>query len=78
MQAQPCKQTTGEKTGPSYQINAAGLASVRSSASQAAWFPQTRAGFSREFCVIWAGRRRAEKEGLGVVSGAPLKAKQDV
>lgn len=41
-------------------------------------FPQTRAGFSREFCVIWAGRRGAEKEGLGVVSGAPLKAKQDV
>lgn len=60
------------------QINAAGIASVRSSASQAAWFPQTRAGFSREFCVIWAGRRGAEKEGLGVVSGAPLKAKQNV
>lgn len=54
------------------------MASVGSSASQAAWFPQSRAGFSREFCVIWAGRRRAEKEGLGVVSGAPLKAKQDV
>lgn len=53
-------------------------ASVRSSASQAAWFPQTRAGFSREFCVIWAGRRGEEKEGLGVDSGAPLKAKQDV
>lgn len=61
-----------------YQIYAAGMASVRSSASQAAWFPQTRAGFSREFCVIWAGRRGAEKEGLGVVSGGLLKAKQDV
>lgn len=61
-----------------YQIRAAGMASVRSSASQAAWFPQTRAGFSREFCVIWAGQKGAEKEGLGVVSGAPMKAKQDV
>lgn len=48
------------------------------SASRAAWFPQTRAGFSREFCVIWAGRREAEKEGLRVVSGAPVKAKQGV
>jgi len=57
---------------------AAGMASVHTSASQAAWFPQTRAGFSREFCVIWAGRRGAEKEGLWVVSGARLKAKQDV
>ena len=54
------------------------MASVRSSASQAAWFPQTRAGFSREFCVIWAGRTGAEKEGLGVVSGALLKATQGV
>lgn len=54
------------------------MASVRASASQAAWFPQTRAGFSREFCVIWAGRRGAEEEGLGALSGALLKAKQDV
>lgn len=57
---------------------AAGMASVRTSASRAAWFPQTRAGFSREFCVIWAGREGAEKEGLWVVSGAPMKAKQGV
>ncbi|KAM3600891.1 uncharacterized protein V6R79_004219 [Siganus canaliculatus] len=54
------------------------MASLRSSAFQAAWFPQTRAGFSREFCVIWAGRRGPEKEGLGVACGALLKAKQDV
>lgn len=40
--------------------------------------PQTPARSSREFSVIWAGRRGAEKEGLGVVSGTPLKAKQDV
>lgn len=53
------------------------MASARSSVSQAAWFPQTRARFSREFCVIWAGRRGEEKEGLGVVSGTPPKAKQD-
>lgn len=66
------------KMPPRYQICAAGMASVRSSASPGRLFPQTRAGFSREFCVIWAGRRGAEKEGLGVVSGAPLKAKQDV
>lgn len=69
---------TLETKNNAYQIYAAGMASVRSSASQAAWFPQTRAGFSREFCVIWAGRRGAEKEGLGVVSGGLLKAKQDV
>lgn len=52
-----------EQKKAAYQIYAAGMASVRSTASQAAWFPQTRAGFSREFCVIWAGRERAEKEG---------------
>lgn len=78
MQTWARKRTAHEQEWPAYQIQAAGVASVRSSASQAAWFPQTRAGFNREFCVIWAGRRGAEKEGFGVVSGTPLKAKQDV
>lgn len=78
MHTQLCKRARQEQKRPAYQIYAAGMASVRSSASQAAWFPQTRAGFSREFCVIWAGRRGAEKEGLWVVSGSLLKAKPDV
>lgn len=50
------------------------MAFVYSSASQAAWFTQSRAGFSREFGDIWAGRAGAEKEGLWVVSGALLQA----
>lgn len=47
---------------------------------QAAQFPQTRAGSSREFCVIWAGQRRAEKEGLGglILEAHRRKTKQDV
>ncbi len=65
---QNCKRSSADGRPRSnkrtaYQIYAAGMASARSSASQAAWFPQTRAGFSREFCVIWAGQRGAEEEG---------------
>lgn len=78
MQTLARERAAYERERPAYQIRAAGMASVRASASQAAWFPQTRAGFNREFSVIWAGRGGAEKEGLGVVSGSPLQARQDV